>query len=192
MHEWAQAPAGGRPAPSRYDAWKDLVAAVQAWEVAKGRSKYDPFASVSSWQAPTGRSKYCAVAAALDAAAGWEPPRGTSPYDPMPALLALEAPTKAASAGAWDPLAWLLDGWAANSGDWQVGGASQLRNIEAPTGSSKFDPAAGGALRSVSAPSRRAAKYDPLKDVLAGQKPAVLSWGGQRNGCPSIWLLAAC
>ena len=84
--------------------------------------RYDPAADLralaaSDWQGPTGASPYCPMAAALDAAAGWAPPTGPSPYCPLSAAFTAEPPAKAAR---WDPLAWLLDGWAAGSGRWDV------------------------------------------------------------------------
>ena len=144
LSDWALPPAGaatgGAPA-ARYCPMVDLIAAVRAAKAplaskydplpailglaaASGRARYDPAAGLLAlagspdWQAPTGSARYCMVAAALDAAAGWQAPSGASRYDPAAALLAAEAPTKAAAW--WDPVAWLLNDWAANSSSWVV------------------------------------------------------------------------
>ncbi|PSC69647.1 hypothetical protein C2E20_6901 [Micractinium conductrix] len=136
LSDWGPPPAGS---VARYDAWKAPVAAVQQAEAQEskyeplraflrdfsapsGAQRYDPAADLralaaSDWQGPTGASPYCPMAAALDAAAGWAPPTGPSPYCPLSAAFTAEPPAKAAR---WDPLAWLLDGWAAGSGRWDV------------------------------------------------------------------------
>jgi hypothetical protein len=162
----AAAREGRRGAPSKYDPLPAFFAAVAAGGSRRGAARYDPLAGLletagsPDWQGPTGRGRYCPLAAALDAAAGWEAPKGDAKYCPLPGVLAAEAPSKASAGGSrrWDPLAWLLDGWAANSSGWEPAG-----HAAAP----RFDPA--GALLHADAPSRsRRSKFDPVPDLLAG------------------------
>ena len=193
LSDWALPPAGagadGAPAVARYDPMVELIAAARAAKAPRaskydplpallslsassGRARYDPAAGLLAlagspdWQGPTGGARYCMVAAALDAAAGWQAPSGASRYDPAAALLAAEAPTKAAYSGLqgwWDPAAWLLNDWAANSSSWVVE-ASRTR------ASSKFDPT--GQLLRMSGPGshrQHPPKYDPASGVLAGE-----------------------
>lgn len=174
----------------------DPLSALLALEPPAGSSKYCPTAALmalagSEWQGPTGGSKYCMVAAALDAAAGWAPPTGASKYDVVSAVLAYEPPA-GAGAGRWDPLGWLLDGWAANSGGWEVPrGASPLQAIQPPSGGSRYDPAHG--LADAVRPPSGSSRYDPLKQVVAGAtapagRPAKFDpvadlLAGGRGGC---------
>lgn len=47
----------------------------------------------------------------------------------------MELPSFQAADGRWDPIGWLLDGWAANSSSWDVpSGATPLRDVQAPSG----------------------------------------------------------
>ena len=101
------------------------------------------------------------VAVALDAIAGYQPPQprrssgGSSKYDPavemLSSLNALQPPKQSDGGARWDPLSWLLSGWAAE--EWQgVGGAE-----------------GGASVRAV------AARYDPLEDVKRVQPTRVVS-----------------
>jgi hypothetical protein len=170
----AAARSGKAAGNSKYDPLPALLSALSgAADAPAGASRYDPAAGLlalagsPTWQGPTGSARYCMVAAALDAAAGWQAPQGSSKYDPAAAVLSAEAPSKSTAGGAsrrWDPVAWLLEGWAANSSDWEP----------ALGGGSKFDPAPAvlGA-----APPRHGSKFDPVEDVTAGGWGCVLdSW----------------
>ena len=120
----ASAAGAAPPAPAKYDMLADLLGGLAAAATGgRVRSRYDPAAQLLAlaaspeWVGPTGGARYCMVAAALDAAAGWQAPSGASPYCPVSALLEAEPPRLGAPR--WDPLGWLLDGWAANSGSWE-------------------------------------------------------------------------
>jgi hypothetical protein len=111
--------------PSKYDMLPDLLGALRsAADGGRSSHRYDPLAELRTlaacpdWHGPSGRGRYCPMAAALDAAAGWEAPSGSSRYCPVAALVGAEAPEPGAGRR-WDPLAWLLDGWAANSAGWE-------------------------------------------------------------------------
>lgn len=162
----AAARSGKAAGHSKYDPLPALLSALSgAADAPAGASRYDPAAGLlalagsPTWQGPTGGARYCMVAAALDAAAGWQAPQGSSKYDPAAAVLSAEAPSKSTAGGAsrrWDPVAWLLEGWAANSSDWEP----------ALDGGSKFDPAPA-ALGA--APPRHGSKFDPVEDLTAGK-----------------------
>ena len=160
----------------RYDPMASVRAAAQAAEALNVGSKFDPFPSLLSSLSPPPAhgssisSKYDPLEAALDAAASWQGPArgGPTKYCPVSAVLATEAPSHAAGAAYSSPLAWLLDGWAANSeGQHWVAGRG---------GGGKWDPMAG--LHDFSV-SHQHSKWDPAAEVLSGERALLRSIEGQ-------------
>ncbi len=152
------------------------------------------------------------VAAVLDAAQGWQPPQPRSfktnskngsvtiseadKYDLTASLMAglytIKAPTMKNEPGRrWDPVSFLLKGWAA---EWE-GTAADVRRPVSPT----YDPAAG--MKGAESPKVRS-KYDWAQAVLQSEAPKdTISTSRQRgsggdNGSQSgggkrAWLMRA-
>jgi hypothetical protein len=110
------------------------LAAAAAPGAARAKPKYDPavelleLAASPDWQGRAGRSPYCPLAAALDAAAGWQAPSGHERYCMVAALVAAEAPPRGEAR--WNPLGWLLDGWAADRDAWEARVASAASPLD--------------------------------------------------------------
>ena len=160
---WA-APAAGN---DRYDPLASVRAAGRAPAARDVGSKFDPFPSLLSSLSPPAHgggsssgssSKYDPLEAALDAAASWQGPgSGPSKYCPVSAVLlaATEPPSHPAGAVHSSPLAWLLDGWAANSEGHGLAAGG-------------LDPMAGFHDFSAAPPSHQHSKWDPAAEVLSG------------------------
>lgn len=155
---WAFAEWAG--STSKYDPLAQAIKAsvTSTWQApsraVNGQESYDPLAAlvhlVTHMQAPVaptdGSDSWDPVAAARQAARDYRPPPTraqeraagvVAKYDPLPgalaAALALEAPQRGDGGARWDPVSWLLDGWA---GDWE-------ESTSASGGGHAYDPLAG-------------------------------------------------
>eukprot|EP00887_Chlorella_sp_A99_P007326 scaffold2.g7326.t1 len=221
LADWVPLPsyaaAGGA---ARYDPVAALLLAARAAEaVSPPVSKYDPFRALlrGDWSPPSRRrsagegwtsagGRFCPLAAVLDAGAadpaagGWAPPTraGGAPsrFDAFASVLntLLQVDPRGAPASAWDPVAWLLDGWA---GEWRGGGGGAAARA-APASHSKYDPATAvvAAARAAGDPRRGAGKYDPVAALLdarwvgaghAGGDNGVRRAGGLRQLFGGTW-----